>query len=275
MENNNIDDSYEPNKKQRCEIDPQQVLKNIRLDGLYFISKINHKNRSFIPSTKNYFGDWQVRKVLVDTGCSTYLLPIQEGQLSEFFKTFSSTSASTFPPPSTSTPEEFTFTVGVSITAGGKCPVLKVMEANGKDFHVKLCQDLVGNNSLISIDTLRFSLCSEDIDAILNTPEYTNLLTEVGLDILKTDLQNHPNRERRSHALLGTFVLKEMSCVRVTTIEFFVDAKVYDLPNWKTLRRETDKIIEQIELPTNFDEWEDDDNIGLDDGVDYECDDAD
>jgi hypothetical protein len=42
------------------ESEPQSMLTDRNLTGLIFISKINHKNRCFIPSTKNYFSGIQV-----------------------------------------------------------------------------------------------------------------------------------------------------------------------------------------------------------------------
>lgn len=94
------------------------------------------------------------------------------------------------------------------------------------------------------------------------------------MPLLTADLRNHPNRARRSHALLGTLVLKKMSSIRVSTIEFFVNPEQYVLQNWNVLRYETVRINEQMDLPNDFNERGDGDNIGLDDGVDYECVDA-
>ena len=66
---------------------PQSLLTDISTEGLLFISKVNKVGRNFIPSTKNFFGGIQVRKVLCDTGCSTTLLPIEEGRVRELFET--------------------------------------------------------------------------------------------------------------------------------------------------------------------------------------------
>jgi hypothetical protein len=66
----------------------RSMLADCSLEGLVLISKINHRNRSFIPSSKNYFGGIQVKKVLCDTGCSTCLLPLEENQIDDIFLEF-------------------------------------------------------------------------------------------------------------------------------------------------------------------------------------------
>ena len=91
---------------------PQPLLTDISTEGLLFISKINKVGRSFIPSTENFFGRIQVRKVLCDTGCSTTLLPIEEGRVRELFETY--TAKSTI------------ITIGGSSNVGGQSPVLHI-----------------------------------------------------------------------------------------------------------------------------------------------------
>jgi hypothetical protein len=74
----------------RCSSVEQNLLTDVKMDGLIFVSKINHRNRCFIPSTKNYFAGVQVKKVLVDSGCSSILLPIEENSLDSLFLRFPS-----------------------------------------------------------------------------------------------------------------------------------------------------------------------------------------
>jgi hypothetical protein len=73
-----------------CSSVGQNLLADVKMDGLIFVSKINHRNRCFIPSTKNYFAGVQVKKVLVDSGCSSILLPIEENSLDSLFLRFPS-----------------------------------------------------------------------------------------------------------------------------------------------------------------------------------------
>jgi|GEM_PF-6137969 len=261
-ENTDTIESKVGTKRPRVESLSQSSLKNIRLDGLYFISKVNHRNRSFIPSTKNYFGGIQIKKVLCDTGCSTILLPLEENQLHELFSNFSS--------------PDFIISIGGSENNGGDTPVLKICHTKKINFDVKLCQDLVGNDSIIQIKFLRFSLCSEDVNNILGMEEFFSRLTEPGLDKLRKDQSAHLEksfRKRRSHALLGQSVLKRVSSIRFSNVEFFVDSLKYLNTSWDDINDQTQKILEQIQLPSFFDDWEDDDNLGLDDSDEFDCDD--
>jgi hypothetical protein len=237
---------------------PQSMLSDCNLTGLVFISKINHRHRCFIPSTKNYFGGIQVKKVLCDTGCSTILLPLEEDQITLIFLKFSA--------------DDFIISVGESSNPGGLSSVLKIKHKDTVDFELKLCQDLVGNCSSISVERLRFALCSADVRKILNTPALLERLTRQGAANLRQDAVEHPNRQRRTHALLGMSVLRKLSVVRYSSIEFFVDPKEYRLANWREISSETEKLLEQIKLPECFDDWEDDDKLGCDDAEDFEYD---
>jgi hypothetical protein len=68
---------------------------NIRLpkpklpDGIAFIAKRNMKDRFFVASQENFFGGWKVKTVLIDTGCSSHMLPILEGDLLKLINMFS------------------------------------------------------------------------------------------------------------------------------------------------------------------------------------------
>ena len=141
LEENKDQDASLTVRRQRVESSPQPCLENVRLDGLLFISKINHRNRSFIPSTKNYFGGICVKKVLCDTGCSTILLPLEENQLSEFFSSFPAS--------------DYIISVGDSDNAGGNTPVLKVCKIHNAPFDVYILKSITLQcvNKILSLRT--------------------------------------------------------------------------------------------------------------------------
>ena len=240
------------------ESEPQSMLSDCNLTGLIFISKMNHKNRCFIPSMKNYFGDIQVKRVLCDTGCSTILLPLEEDQIFEIFRKFSK--------------DAYSISTGESHNARGRSSILKIKFKGKRDFEVKLCQDLVGNRRSMSVERLRFALCSADVTRILNTPELLERLSLQGAAHLRQDAADNPNRQRRTHALLGMSVLKMVSSVRFSSIDFFVDPEKYTWADWRAISHETEMLLEQIKLPECCDDWEDDDNLGCDDAEDFEYD---
>ena len=72
------------------------------------------------------------------------------------------------------------------------------------------------------------------------------------------------------HALLGKSVISNTSTVRYSNVEFFVVNQQYPLTDWVTLHEETLKLLEQINMPDSSDEWEEDDNIGQNNGEDYD-----
>eukprot|EP01041_Mallomonas_annulata_P005507 gene5507-11100_t len=143
-----------------------------------------------IPPTHNYFGGLRVNKVLVDMGRFTILLPLEKGQLCEIFEKFPS--------------NNYILTIGGGV---GTAP-----------FTIELCQDIItdtghdtidndnndhgshSRNNSIQIKRLRFSLSSDDITEILDTPSFHSRFTPLEVQKLSSDLKSYPHRKRRTHA---------------------------------------------------------------------------
>ena len=242
-------------EKDAEDIGGQKKLVDIVLDGLIFVTKINHKNRCFIPSTHNYFAGVRVQKVLVDSGCSSILLPI-EGSLDSLFSRFPS--------------DEYLADIGGSIGVGGGSLVLLISPIISSSFPVTLCEDIVGylNGQRLHIKILRFSLCSEDISSILSSQSLRDRFGSVGIQRLESF--RGVNIPRRTHALLGQSVLKEHSCIKYSTVEFYVDPKVYTPISWNRVSVDTKRLLSQLDLPPQFEDWEDDDNLCHDEREDID-----
>ena len=100
--------------------------------------------------------------------------------------------------------DDFIISVGESSNPRGLSSVLKIKHKGTVDFELKLCQDLVGNCSSISVERLRFALCSADVRKILNTPALLERLTRQGAANLRQDAVEHPNRQRRTVGYVST-----------------------------------------------------------------------
>lgn len=236
--------SEQDNGRARCD-SLQKRLTGVKRNGLIFVSKINHRNRCFIPSTKNFFAGVQVKKVLVNSGCSSILLPIEENSLYNLFQLFPR--------------DKFTASIGGSNDVGGGSLVLLFCSIGRISFEVKLCQDIVGHDEALAIKTLRFSLCSEDSSAILQSQELRNRFGTA--EIQKLELSMSRNIARRSHALLGQSVLKELSCIKFSIVEFYVNAALYHPISWKDISLDTARLLSQLVPPDGFEDWVDDDNL--------------
>lgn len=160
--------------------------------------------------------------------------------------------------------------IGRSQKAGGESSILKIRGKCKANFEIKFCQDIIGNRVSVTIDLLRFALCSSDVKKILDTPALLQRLSQHGATSLRKDAVIHSNRLRRTHALLGMSVLRKMPSVRYSTFEYFVDPQRYIVKSWGDMSGETGRLIEQIKLPDGFNDWEDDDKLGCDDAVEFE-----
>ena len=182
-------------------------------------------------------------------------MPLEEDQIDAIFLNF---------------PGDDFITIGRSQKAVGESCILKIRCKDKVDFEIKFCQDIKGNRVSVTIDLLRFALCSSDVKNILETPALLQRLSKHGTASLREDAANYPNRLRRTHALLGMSVLRKMSSVRYSTFEYFVNPQQYILKSWRDMSGETENLIEQIKLPDGFNDWEDDDKLGCDDGEEFE-----
>ena len=147
-------------------------------------------------------------------------------------------------------------------SSAGRSSVLQIEYIDFYDFHVKLCQDLVGNCVSISVEVLSFLLCSSDISTILQTPALSERLTQQDAASLRRASAEQAYHKRRTHAVLGMSVLKRLSSMRYGGIEYYFDPKKHKLTSLPELSAETKKIFEQILLPECFENWEDDENYG-------------
>jgi hypothetical protein len=244
----NVKVSRQKTKKSKRESDPKE---NLGLpEGIKFITIVNRKDRCFIPSTKNYFGGFKVSKVLVDTGCSSILLSLEENELIQL--------TSKFPEP------QNYWTIGGSIGVGGGSPVLLITSTS--DHEVKLCQDII-EPAPILIKTLRFSLCSDDINQLVNNRVYHSLLSDASR--AKLSAYSTITLNRRHHALLGQSVLKLFSCFKHSDIEFYVDSVLHMDSTLRVFFKLTRELHSNLSLPNDFNDWEDDDDLCHDEGEGY------
>jgi hypothetical protein len=138
-------------------------------------------------------------------------------------------------------------------------------------FEVNLCTDLVNENCLqLTCDYLRFSLCSADVKIILDSELYTGRFLNGDIKRMIAYFQMNPNHERRTHALLGQSILKDVASFKYSTIEFYVHPNFHVLSSWKQIKEDTVHITNALNVPDDFQEWVDDDNLCYDDGEDFE-----
>jgi hypothetical protein len=228
---------------------PQMPLSNIP-EGLCFISFMNKRKRFFLPSTKNYFGDIKVSRVLTDTGCTSLLLPLEStGQLFRLLESHH---------------EICDFIISFSRNAGGQSPVLLFQPKSVTlKFSVHVCTDIMPGDIKPEVDNLRFSLCAEDVDEINGGSRRFFIDAEVKKleGVVVTS-------KRREHALLGQSILYNFYVMKYRKIELYVDPVKFVLPStFDELNNMTSSIESQLQplKPDDFDDWEDNDNAYEDD----------
>jgi hypothetical protein len=160
--------------------------------GVVAIFVRNRRNRFFVPSTENYFGKFQVRTAMHVTGCNSHLLaPSSTSELLEVVKYYSPESCRLY---------RYTFR---EIKGASSNYIVMLIESLSVNFAVFLCNDILGSE-LANIKVLRYYLCTEDVEALLNS----GLLAQKEATILRNLQTTTPTTKRRSHALIGQDIFK-------------------------------------------------------------------
>jgi hypothetical protein len=163
----------------------------------------NVRQRSFIPSTQNTFQGFPVKYVMLDSGCSSLLLPFEPGQINNI--------AGWFPHAN----YEYYIRAGGGVAAL-QAPVLCIKRRHGvPPFNISLSQSFMPYNFTYG-KPLRFTLCYEDALALVALSNPVNFpITDIGyvtsfinaVDVVRTALPATVIGERRRHALLGRAVI--------------------------------------------------------------------
>lgn len=210
--------------------------------GLVFVARFNTRNKCFVPSTMNYFGPYKVSRVQYSSGYGTLLIPFAAKEDVELIIEFYAK-------------KEYQFDVRPSTDE--KAPTLVI---RGGSFDIKLACDLLPDADKIEYYMLRFSLCSEDIQFLVERPKLMRLLSldSKSLRILSEFKRSEKTHPRRTHAVLGRSPTKFIMSIGINNHLWFV--KKSFSPEWFSTVQGIMNDISPDDLdPEDFQDWEDDD----------------
>lgn len=223
-------------------------------EGVVFVAKRNMKDRFFLASKENGFGDWNCCNVLVDTGISSHLLPLFEGDLEKLIDKFS--------------PDLHKWAIGRSNGVAATSLTLQVSH-KAELFKVNLCKDMkdVAASEDFSVEYLRFHLCFEDARELCDPSKKAHVLYQCMPAKYQIMLQEFvtgaiPSR-RRTHGLLGQSFLSDplITTAQQRGIQVGLVTQLHRSLDLFSIQ-DFEKFI--VSTPDNFDDLEDDDHIGDD-----------
>jgi len=143
----------------------------------------------------------QVEVVMVDSGCSTLLLPLKDGELVELPRLF---------PFDDSVPygESHKWSVTESTGVAHKCLTLSIKERGGHSIQIDLCRDII-QALYFSLRSGLFAIlsCTDDL-ALLVSPTLRSSLFPTSLQLIDSFQQRFPQSiVRKRHGLLGQSVI--------------------------------------------------------------------
>lgn len=133
---------------------PNRVCKNCYpFSQIIFFAKKNRKQTYLLTSNDNFFAGIRIPWVMVDTGCSSLLLPLADGDLNSLVSNFS--------------PPAHSWRIGGSVGVGVLNSLTLILRHTTPDTDFKI---RLRDNELKS-PYLRFHLCYEDAKvAIFSSP---------------------------------------------------------------------------------------------------------
>ena len=220
----------------------------------------NGRMRFFVPSTKNYFGDFQSRTCLHDTGCCSHLIGIPSLEDLQLV-------LDRFKPKSLELRFQFCISKGVA----GTHVVMAINNKDSSPFVVNLCRDLLPNSPGIKVPTLRFYLCAEDVEHLLASNMLTFLQKEA-LDAIAEQVS--PDTKRRNHTLVGQDILSKFAGISFGNVIILVNDSIFSPVHiWDTMGSIANDFLRpefQSHLPTNFNNLESDDLHSSDESFSFE-----
>jgi len=164
--------------------------------------KFNARRHYACPSTHNDFGGYNVRHLILDSGCNSLLLPITSDQdRAQLVALFGNAL-------------NYTWTIGVSGNAGPMSTCSLTIRCIGGQFPISLCNTTTPYN--LNLPRLRFSISHQDAVALINLHNNGTLVLAglhdlqtyvASIDALAAAIPGTVVGGRRDYALIGQDLL--------------------------------------------------------------------
>ena len=162
--------------------------------GILFYAKRNNRARFFLPSTENYFGGIKVPNIMIDTGATNILLPIEDDQILELRTKFDT--------------EKYSWLIGTSKGVGLlHSPTLIIKpKVNTPSISVELMKDQ--STCVVQQKQLRFHLSCSNAKVLLKRDFVQKRDVEKLNDFVRTVEERNTRGDldvgkSRTYALLG------------------------------------------------------------------------
>jgi len=225
----------------------------------------NTRRRIFLPSKANTFGGLTIEYVMIDSGCGSLLLPLQKGQVTEFLTRFPT--------------DTFVWSINASRGTGSlHASTLHIKgKAGGNTIPIRLMADLLPKAPTFYVGYLRFHLCYEDAQELLDLapqstplrePYQKNLRELIGRVNALRDHDSACVTERRTHALLGQSVIGQdnFAAIQHRGIFTLVDAATFSWDRYLDQLADIEAVRSRIDT-REYNDLEDDDHDGDDEDI--------
>lgn len=183
-------------------------VEGINVNGLAFVAQLTKKGQLVLPSTKNYFGTFKVSNLMVDDGCSSMLIVLEDvHRIDDIFQAF---------PPAT-----HTYYSSQGYGTGGESVAFEVSPIKSSVLiPLHLCRDLLPTVPSLSVDRVRFALNTQ-AEIMYMLDNHGEKLNPPLKKFLKHEVKLPRPSKTLPFSLLGFKVVEKVGVVRKRAIQYY------------------------------------------------------
>jgi hypothetical protein len=210
----------------------------INVEGLVFVAEPKF-GQLILPSSKNYFGTFKVPKLMVDDGCSTMLIVLEDPtRIDDIFESFQ--------------PETHHYTASRGYGSGGEAVAFEVTKKNSKMlFPLHFCRDLLPSVPSLSVDMILFALnTTAEIQYMVE--KHGDKLQSGTLKFLEEQARLHRSlKSSLKYSLIGFKLLEKVGVVRKGRVQYYFDPDKCTLVDFKAVSEQDARVQQHLAFKTS------------------------
>lgn len=211
---------------------------NINVEGLVFIAELKH-DQLILPSSKNYFGTFKVPKLMVDDGCSTMLIVLEDPtRIDGIFEAFQ--------------PKTHKYMASRGYGSGGETVAFEVTNKNSQMLiPLHFCRDLLPSVPSLSVDMIRFALNTKAEIQYMVEKHGDKLLSGTLQFLQEQAFLHRPLKSSLKYSLIGFKVLEKVGVVRKGRVQYYFDPEKCTLVDFKAVSEQDEHVQQHLLFKTS------------------------
>jgi hypothetical protein len=220
--------------------DPLNTRSQVNTDGLLLLAQVKSK-LSVVPSSKNYFGGFKVSHLMIDDGCSSHLIVLDNlDHMDRLFEAFP--------------PDMHKFIADISVGTAGTGVTMEIKRKDGKLIPLNFCRDLLpGAPDVLNLSMVRIMLGTRsELDHLVT--KHGDKLSSITREFYQSQLQITSNTHKLKYSLIGYSILEKVCSLRAGGVAYYFHPTNCTLFDVKRVLAQDDIVNQHLLLKTSLSE---------------------